>query len=237
MNFPRFLFDNFCSVWYYVNGESVLLLTTFIKGGFQMVNIVPSSFKVCPVCGGEVLYGTDNCFCVGCKRIFVYDASRKVWKGDMICDIAYSDPETSTLSNMFPHEFSMDTKHGPVTFASMEAFFRALTWNGPRDSFFEEIGKLHGYDAWRVRYVLPDWRKEQTVYWDGTAIARQSEEYSCLLEKAYDSMFEQSMIFRLALQKTSDKILMHTMGEKDPTKTLLTPDEYIKNLIRERNRL
>ena len=202
-----------------------------------MVNVVPSSFKVCPVCGGEVLYGTDNCFCVDCKRIFVYDVSCKVWKGDKICDIAYRDHETSTLSNLFPHEFSMNTMYGPITFASMEAFLRSLTWGGPHNSFFEEVGKLYGYDAWCVRYILPDWRKTQIVYWNDTPIARQSDEYECLIEKAYDALLEQSIIFRLALKKTSDKILMHTIGEKDPTKTLLTPDEYIRNLNRQRNRL
>lgn len=202
-----------------------------------MVNVVPSTFKVCPVCGGEVLYGTDNCFCVDCKRIFVFDASRKVWKGDKICDIAYKDPETSALSNLFPHEFSMNTMYGQLTFASMEAFLRSLTWNGPHDSFFKEIGKLYGLDAWRIRNVLPDWRETQILYWNDTAIPRESDAYENLIAKAYDTLFEQSVLFRLALQKTSDKILMHTMGEKDPTKTLLTPDEYIRNLIRERNRL
>ena len=84
---------------------------------------------------------------------------------------------------------------------------------------------------------MPDWRKTQIVYWNDTPIARQSDEYECLIEKAYDALLEQSIIFRLALKKTSDKILMHTIGEKDPTKTLLTPDEYIRNLNRQRNRL
>ena len=64
-----------------------------------------------------------------------------------------------------------------------------------------------------------------------------NSEYKDIIEKAYDALLEQSIIFRLALKKTSDKILMHTIGEKDPTKTLLTPDEYIRNLNRQRNRL
>ena len=119
----------------------------------------------------------------------------------------------------------------------MEAFLRGLCWNGSQSVLENEIAILSGLNAWRVRNVLPDWREKQILYHNGKEIPRDSEEYQKLLEKAYDCAFEQSTIFRLALQKMRGRILMHTIGKHNPRETLLTEEEFIQMLRREQDRL
>lgn len=192
-------------------------------------------FHQCFLCGEELEYNySDALFCPHCKEAFTYDASHKVWKNHKIVDITYRDAESSCLSNLYRHPVLM--KDG-VVYQSMEAFFHGLCWSESKTVLEKEIAPLYGMDAWRIRYVLPDWRETQILHFDGHDILRESHDYQRLLREAYDKLFDQSAIFRLALQKTEGKLLMHSMGSNDPKETLLTSEEYMKMLHRERRRL
>ena len=199
---------------------------------------VRKRLECCPICGGELTsMVSGNTMCTKCKELFEYNSSRKIWKNRNIIDIAYLDPNSSVLSNLFPHVFAMSTIYGMIKFASMEAFFRCLCLNNDTIDAIYDLANLSGMDAYRVRHALPDWRVSQKVFWNGKYIERESEEYKELLKNAYDTMFECNPLFRMALKKTKGKILMHTMGETNPKETLLTPNEYMEMLNRERDRL
>jgi len=190
--------------------------------------------EFCPICHGILeSNGSNELKCLKCNEKFFYQDNHKVWKNDKIVDIAYKDPESSVLSNLFPRIILIDG----ITYHSLEAFFRGLCWNGSQSVLENEIAILSGLNAWRIRYVLPDWRQKQILYHNGKEIPRESEEYQRLLEYAYDCMFEQSIIFQNALRKTKGKILMHTLGNHNPKETLLTEEEYMRMLLRERDRL
>ena len=190
--------------------------------------------RICPICHGFLdSNGPNELKCLKCEERFQYQENHKVWKNDKIVDIAYLDPETSVLSNLFPRIISIDG----IKYHSLEAFFRGLCWNGSQSVLENEIAILSGMNAWRVRYALPDWRQKQIVYYSGKEIPRESDEYQRLLEHAYDCVFEQSAVFQNALQKTQGKILMHTLGNHNPRETLLTEQEYMNMLRRERDRL
>jgi hypothetical protein len=68
------------------------------------------------------------------------------------------------------------------------------------------------------------------VWWKGVAIDRQSEDYQKLLRKAYQAMFDQSERFRAALMQTRGITLVHSSGEENPYKTILTAQEFCQIL-------
>lgn len=148
-----------------------------------------------------------------------------------IIDISYKDEKTAALSNLFPYQFLIDD----VQCSSMEGFLRSLcisdeTRVGRLQK--KELCSLSGVNAYRIRYYLPDWRKNQIVYWNRKEISRESEEYNKLLERAYDALF-QNNLFKLVLSNVpKDATLIHSIGNKDKKETLLTAEEYIFQLNR-----
>ena len=69
-------------------------------------------------------------------------------------------------------------------------------------------------------------RNKRLLYWKDIAIPSQSQEYLDLLRKAYRACFEQNELFRIALAETKGKTLTHRSGCPDPTKTILTEEEF-----------
>lgn len=199
---------------------------------------IPHNLESCPICNGEVEYTETGAHCLKCNEIFGYNSKRKLWKNENILDISYQDPESSVLSNLFPHKFTMyiDNGYNKVELASMEAFFRCLCCDGLDSRIFPEIACLSGMDSYRVRHALVDWRKSGMLSWDSKVFYRDSEHYQNLLKEAYDQLFDCSILFREALKKTKGKILMHSIGKTDTKETLLTKYEYIAMLNRERER-
>lgn len=202
---------------------------TKYRRGIMEENLLPRTFQACPLCGGELEYGI-MAKCRYCHEEFIYHFGYKVWKNPNILDIGYLDPESSTLSNLFPHPLQLDDG---ITYGSVEAFLRGLCWNGKRKVLREEIAPLSGMDAWRIRFILPDWREKQVLYFDGEEYERESDKYQQLLEYVYDNLRMQSELFRLALEKYKLRLIMHTMGTLDPKNTLLTVKEYMRMLNRE----
>jgi hypothetical protein len=153
-----------------------------------------------------------------------------------IIDISYKDEKSAALSNLFPYQFLIDD----VKCFSMEGFLRSLcvsdkTRQGRLQK--RELCSLSGVNAYRIKYYLPDWRKHQKVFWNRQEIFRESEEYNKMLERAYDALF-QNNLFKLVLSNVpEDAILIHSIGIKDKTETLLTEEEYIFQLDRLRKLL
>lgn len=200
---------------------------------------IPRLLDVCPICGGKVEY-RDKVVCLDCHEEFEYDFERKVFRNPNIVDISYKDPESSILSNLFPHTFTMSMPYTftyPIRFASMEAFLRSLCWTEDSTVIEQEIAPLFGVNAVNVKFALPDWKKNQRLLWDGKIIYRESKEYEELIAKAFHSLVESSALFRRALQKTGGKFLVHTIGKTNPKETLLTADEFITCLKKERDNI
>ena len=73
------------------------------------------------------------------------------------------------------------------------------------------------------------------VYWKGQAISRHNEGYQELLRRVYRAMFDQNDIFHSALLSTRGIILIHSCGEEDPFKTILTKYEFCQILTELQN--
>ena len=145
------------------------------------------------------------------------------------------DPETNTLdirsnglypsnvlSNLCGNGFCFDG----VVCGSMEGFLQSLK-HKEKDKQLQ-ICSMKGGNA-RKRSVT-SWQTNQIVWWKGRAIDRQSEEYQKLLRQAYQAMFDQSERFKAALMSTRGITLIHSSGEKNPYKTILTEQEFCQIL-------
>ena len=98
----------------------------------------------------------------------------------------------------------------------------------------QQVCKLVGIAAKRKGYGK-DWWTEQTLYWDGQPIKRDSEEYQELLDEAFVALFTQNKTAREALLVTGNETLEHSIGKRSGT--ILTQQEFCSRLMYIRTQL
>lgn len=125
---------------------------------------------------------------------------------------------SNVLSNLCSNGFRFD---GMIC-GSMEGFLQSLKQKDPDRQ--RQICSMKGGNA--RKHSVTSWQTDQTVWWKGRAINRQSQEYAVLVRDAYQAMFDQSERFRTALMQTRGIRLVHSSGHDDPFKTILTPTEF-----------
>ena len=141
----------------------------------------------------------------------------QVWRGKAIDIWSKSPYPANVLSNLYGNNFCYDG----VECGSMEGFLQSLKYKDIEEQC--HICRLSGKEAKRM--TTADWQKDQTVWWKGQTIDRQSDSFLTLVKAAYKAMFEQNESFRTALMSTRGKALYHSQGEQDPHKTILTEQE------------
>lgn len=143
----------------------------------------------------------------------------------------YFDPVANTLdirsdglypSNVLSNLCSNGFRFEGMVCGSMEGFLQSLKYEDKDKQ--RQICSMKGGNA-RKRSVT-SWQTDQVVWWKGYAIDRQSEEFHQLVKCAYQAMFEQSRRFRDALMQTRGITLIHSIGEMNPYKTILTSQEF-----------
>lgn len=130
------------------------------------------------------------------------------------------------LSNFAPHEFTIDG----VKCASMEGFLRSLKFKSPEMQ--EHVCTLVGKAA-KFKGSKKNWWRDQTLWWRGKPMHRQSEAYSELISRAYNELAKNAK-FQNALLATRDSTLTHSMGHNKKSETILTEQEFCSNLHRVR---
>jgi predicted NAD-dependent protein-ADP-ribosyltransferase YbiA (DUF1768 family) len=136
---------------------------------------------------------------------------------------------TSALSNFAPHPFVIDG----VECTSMEGFLQSLKFKAP--DMQRVVCTLVGMAA-KKKGAGKDWKKRQTLFWQGVAIDRHAEAYQHLLDRAFDALAENDG-FKRALLATGNASLIHSIGKADPHDTVLTRREFCGRLERIRERL
>ena len=136
---------------------------------------------------------------------------------------------SSYLSNFTPYTF---TFRG-IEFTSMESLLQGLKFEGveTQNSVFKRVGVKA-----KLRGKKRKWYLNQTLYWQGVPMKRDSAEYRAIVEEAYEAL-SQNKDFQKALLATGEKTLYHTMGKSDPTRTILTEEEFCEILTGVRNKL
>ena len=131
---------------------------------------------------------------------------------------------SATLSNFAPHPFVIDG----VECNSMEGFLQSLKFSNPEMQ--KEVCKLVGKAA-KFKGKKKKWWRTQPLWWQGVEIARSSEEYQDLLDRAFDALAKNSG-FRAALLATGNSVLTHSIGKNDESRTVLTQSEFCGRLMK-----
>lgn len=117
---------------------------------------------------------------------------------------------------------------------SMEGFLQGLKQKSPdaQKNLFSMFGMKAKYAGKHL-----NWHRTQTLWFQGEAIKRDSQEYQDLLDEAYNAMFDQNPAARKALLDTGDAVLKHSVGRTKQNETVLTKTEFCSRLMKIRERL
>lgn len=129
------------------------------------------------------------------------------------------------LSNFAPHEFVIDG----VTCASMEGFLQSLKFDNIhiQDDVCGMVGKQA---LFRGKKHNKFWKSRQTLWWRGTKYERDSEEYECLIRRAYKQL-ELNRSFRDAILAAGKScVFTHSIGKRRKCDTVLTEAEFCRML-------
>ena len=139
----------------------------------------------------------------------------------------------NALSNFAPHKFTFSYKGFIVECASMEGLLQSFKFKNPEMQKYvcSLVGKAAKYKG-----KEKDWRRTQTLWWNGEEIDRHSQEYQDLLDAAYEAMFANES-FRKALAASGNAVLKHTIGKSNESDTVLTQSEFTSRLTKLRNKL
>ena len=137
---------------------------------------------------------------------------------------------SNVLSNFHESNFVLDG----VQIKSMEGFLQSLKTSDI--NLQNKICQLTGKYAKQAGENLATSFDHKNIYWQGKLIDRYSDDYQNLLKRAYSAKFEQDPLFREALDKTTGKTLIHSIGKSAEEETILTEKEFINmlNFLREK---
>ena len=76
-----------------------------------------------------------------------------------------------------------------------------------------------------------NWYTTQTLWWNGQAIKRDSEEYQQLLDELFVTVFTTCESARNALLATGNAVLTHSIGKRKINETVLTEQEFVSRLM------
>lgn len=134
---------------------------------------------------------------------------------------------TNMLSNFTGFDFVFRN----IEMKSMEGFLQGLKYSN-----MEKQNKCFGLKGKKAKKfgAKADWKTRQTLYFQKHPIKRDSEEYQKILDEAYEALYKNEK-FRTHLDMTKGFVLTHSMGEKDPEKTVLTEEEFVSRLMKLRD--
>lgn len=133
------------------------------------------------------------------------------------------DYPSCALSNFSPHRFIIDG----VECFSMEGFLQSLKFKN--SEIQKEVCKLVGLKA-KFKGKKSKWFQNQKLYWLDKEMARDSNDYQLLLDRAYNEMYKQSDSFRRALKAAHGAVFTHSMGKNKTNETVLTTREFCRRL-------
>lgn len=161
-------------------------------------------------CAGFPLYDGENKLIGECEK----------W---INIGIMIKSPLSRILSNLYPYDF---TFRG-FQLKSLESFFQGIKFKDPEVQKY--VFSYSGYNAYCLKAASDcHWQEDGNLYWQGTPIKRESDEYADIVDELYISA-AQNPLFRQAL-KNVDRPLIHSIGNTDKNATVLTRLEYEKQI-------
>lgn len=132
---------------------------------------------------------------------------------------------SSALSNFAPQGFIFDG----IEVACREGLLQAFKFD--KQHIQVEVCKLVGRAAKkRGSERNSAWKTRQTLWWNGVAYPRKSEEYQQLLDRLYLELARQNEKFRAALLASGKAVFTHSIGRSNECDTVLTTREFCRRL-------
>ena len=184
-------------------------------------------------CGENV----DVWACVGCLEEDCAGRKSPADFGDIcnnqrkVVDISLKrDWPANVLSNFYEAPFYFDG----VYCASKEGLLQALKTQYRNEQI--RICSLSGIEAKKAGQKYNDWKDGQFLWWNGYYYYRKSKEYWDLLKRIFDVQYF-TLDLIVAILATGDKKFIHSVGESDKSKTVLTEEEFCKLMTVARQKL
>jgi len=157
------------------------------------------------------------------KNCLVEDENKKYSEGEGFINIGYhlKNHLSRVLSNLYPIKFKFRGK----MVNSIEGVLQGIKYKDKKIQNL--ILNYSGVDAYHTRAANTKnpWYENQTLYWQGKPIDRDSNDYQLFLDELYFSA-SKNPIYRQSLLATENLYLLHHIGFKDPNQTVLTRYEY-----------
>lgn len=136
---------------------------------------------------------------------------------------------SNALSNFSPHPFIIDG----VKCNSMEGFLQSLKFKNIEMQ--RHVCTLVGKSA-KFKGKKKKWWRTQTLWWNGIELKRDGKLYQMLLDRAFKCLAENEG-FKKALLSTNNAVLKHSIGNSNPSRTVLTEREFCSRLMKLREEI
>lgn len=132
------------------------------------------------------------------------------------------------LSNFTPRRFVFDG----VECNSIEGVLQSFKFKNVEMQ--KEVCKLVGMVA-KKKGANKNWQQYQKLYWNGKEYKRDSKEYQMLLDRLYQTVYDQNENYRRDIQSCKGVTFTHSIGNNKKSETVLTTQEFCSRLTKLRD--
>lgn len=160
-----------------------------------------------------------------CGECLINEEGETVGEGENFVNVGFKlkGACSKLLSNLFPYRFKFLGKN----VSSIEAVLQSLKFKDKRTQNL--VLKYFGTDANNIKFASDyDWREMKILYWQGKPIDRLSQEYQDFIVKLYVSAIQNPLY--CGVIKNTHKTIIHSIGENDRDKTVLSRFEFERML-------
>ena len=157
------------------------------------------------------------------KEQLIEDEIKKYSDGEDFINIGYNfkNSLSRVLSNLYPIKFKFRGKWA----SSIEGVLQGIKYKDKKKQNL--VLKYAGLDAYHTRASNTSdfWGNSGKLYWQGKEIDRHSNDYQLFLDELYICA-SRNPIYKDSLLATSNKYLLHHIGNTNKNETVLTRYEY-----------
>ena len=132
------------------------------------------------------------------------------------------------LSNFTPRRFIFDG----VECNSIEGVLQSFKFKNV--DMQKEVCKLVGMGA-KKKGENKNWQQYQKLYWNGKEYKRDGKEYQELLDRLYQTVYDQNENYRRDIQSCKSVTFTHSIGKNKKSETVLTSQEFCSRLTKLRD--
>lgn len=132
------------------------------------------------------------------------------------------------LSNFTPRRFVFDG----VECNSIEGVLQSFKFKNV--DMQKEVCKLVGMVA-KKKGANKNWQQYQKLYWNGKEYKRDGKEYQELLDRLYQTVYDQNENYRRDIQSCKSVTFTHSIGKNKKSETVLTSQEFCSRLTKLRD--